>query len=77
MLVFLELDRRHLGIGNLGALLEALLCPLPITSDCKHAPRARHLELEIHITWSSHEAGIGRSVQNGVISTLKIHNLKR
>src|SRR5918994_100522 len=77
LLVFFELDRCHLGIGNLGALLKALLCLFPITGDSDHTFGTGHLQFEVHVTWSSHEPCIGWSPQNGMICTLKIHDLKR
>ena len=77
VLIFLELNCCHLLIGDLGAFLETLLSFLSTACNCDHAFGARHLQFEVHITWSSHETGIGWSAQNGVISTLEIHYLKR
>ena len=76
LLIFLKFNCCHLCIGNFGTLLEALLRLLSIDSNCDHTPGARHLQLEVYITQSIHETCVCRPPQNGMISTLEIHDFK-
>ena len=55
LLILLEFNCCHLCIGNFGTFLEAFLCFLPIASNCDHTFGARHIQLEVHVTWLSHK----------------------
>ena len=76
LLILLEFNYCHLRIVSFGTFLEAFLCFRPIASNCDHTFGARHLQLEVHVTWSNHKTCVGRPTQNGMISTLEIHDFK-
>ena len=52
------------------------LLPSSITRDGDHPFGTRHLQFEVHVTWSSHETCTCRPTQNIMISTLEIHYFK-
>ena len=75
LLVPFELSRKDFLIGDLRALLEALLDDLPITGHCDYTFRPWHLMFKIYVAWTGHEMCEDTPTRDGVIGALEVNHL--